>query len=82
MRTLIRSAATALVAAGLIGGAATLTAAPAQAAGVHFTVGGGHHHHWHGHHYGWRHHHGRCRVVVRHMWRHGHRVTVRRRSCW
>jgi hypothetical protein len=80
MRTLIRKAAMALVAAGLVGGAATLTPAPAKAASVHFTVGEGHHHHWRRHH--WRRHHHRCRVVVTHRWRHGHRVTVRRRTCW
>jgi hypothetical protein len=77
MRTLISKAAMALVAAGVIGGAATLTSAPAQAAHWHAH----HHHHWHGHHYGW-HHRGHCRVVVRHVWRYGHRVTVRRRTCW
>ena len=83
MRTLIRTAAMLFVAAGLIGGAATMTATPAKAAGITVDLGARHHHHWwrHHHHRWWRHHR-HCRVVVRHKWRHGHRITIRRRTCW
>ena len=65
----------------------------ASAQGVEFDVGpGGVHvgpryHHYYGDDWRWRHRHetygyaGDCRVVFRHFWRDGERVTVRRRIC-
>lgn len=79
MGKIVRTAAMALVAAGLFGAAAAVAPAPAKA-GVYVRVGNGHHYYRHDR---WRRHHRRhCRVVVRHEWRHGRRITVRRRVCW
>lgn len=78
MKSLIIAAA---LAAGAIGFA---NATPAHAQGVSVQVGTRYHHHyrdrWHS---GYRAYGAaRCRLVVRHTWRHGHRVTIRERRCW
>lgn len=76
-----------LIAAAMALGAIALAGpSTANAQDVRVRVGPGYHH---GHYYGdryrhrhWRGHRAeRCRVVVRHTWRHGRRVTVRTRTC-
>jgi hypothetical protein len=70
-----------IAAAGLLG---VMLFAPASASADSFTVrvGNGHHHHWR-HHHGWRaYDRSHCRIVVKHRWHHGRRVTVRKRTCW
>lgn len=65
--------------------AALAPSAPANAQNFSVTVGSGSHHHRHwdrGYHRGWRAYgYAHCRTVVTHRWRHGHRVTIRRRVC-
>jgi hypothetical protein len=73
-------AAAVLVGAMFVGGPA-----PANAYTAVWVGPGWHHgHHWRRHHHGWRHAYGRghCRVVVKHRWRHGHRIKIRKRVCW
>jgi Spy/CpxP family protein refolding chaperone len=74
-----------LVAAAVLVGAAVAAPAPSQAENFSVRIGNGHHHHHHwdrGWHRGWRAHARDCRVVVIHKWHHGHRVTVRRKTCY
>lgn len=74
---------TLLVAAAVLAGATIALPATSQAESFTVRIGNGHHHHhWHrGWHRGWRAH-DDCRIVVTHKWRHGHRVTVRRKTCY
>jgi hypothetical protein len=74
-RIAITAAVLAAAALGSIGAANAEVVVGAGPNGVY--VGTGHrHHHWR-HDYGYA----RCRTVVTTHWRHGHRVTVRRRVC-
>lgn len=94
---ILKTAALAIAAAGLLGGAATFTSAPAKAQGVSVDIGGpGVRFHdrddwrwrdrddWR-----WRHHRGwraeafgsDCRTIVRREWRGDHEVVIRRRIC-
>jgi len=77
-----------LIAAALaFGGIAFIGPSIANAQDVSVRVDRGYHHGGYYrdryHHRSWRAHRAeRCRVVVRQTWRHGHRVTVRKRVCW
>jgi hypothetical protein len=76
-RIAIAAAVAAVAAFGLIGAASAQgVVVGAGPGGVYVGTGYHHHHHWRGD-YGSA----RCRTVVTTRWRHGHRVTVRRRSC-
>jgi hypothetical protein len=85
---ILKTAALAIVAAGLLGGAA-FTPAPAKAQGVSVDIGGPavrYRDHdrddWR-----WRHRYraetfgSGCRTVVRRVWRGDHEVVIRRRTC-
>jgi hypothetical protein len=87
---ILKVAALAIVAAGLLGGGATLTSAPAKAQGVSVDIGAGP-----GVRYRdrdddyWRYRHRYraetfgegCRTVIRRVWRGDHEVVIRRRTC-
>jgi hypothetical protein len=76
-RIAIAAAVAAVAAFGSIGAASAQgVVVGAGPGGVYVGTGYHHHHHWRGD-YGSA----RCRTVVTTRWRHGHRVTVRRRSC-
>ncbi len=85
---ILKIAALAIVAAGLLGGGATLTSAPAKAQGVSVDIGAGPGVRYRDDDY-WRYHRRYraetfgegCRRVIRRVWRGDHEVVIRRRDC-
>ena len=84
----LKLAALAVVATGLLGGAA-FTSAPAKAQGISVDIGGpGYRYRDHDDDWRWRHrdyraeaYGPRCRTIIRREWRGDHEVVIRRRFC-
>ena len=74
-----------LVAAAVAAAAMIAVPAASQAESFSVRIGNGHHHHRHvdrGWHRGWHARAGgHCRTVITHKWRHGNRITIRKRIC-
>lgn len=85
---ILKTAVLAFAAAGLVGGAATFTSAPAKAQGVSVDIGGPavryrdrdddwrYRHRYRAETYG-----SGCRTIIRREWRGDHEVVIRRRVC-